>query len=129
MNLVRSSIVRRRIASDTAQNKNSKKTLAAAGPVEPAKAGRFIVEPGLNDGAKPLKPIRLFTNPLGAPNANANPTSQYTIELMLRLTMIFATTVPAFFMGEKPPASRATPACMKGTGRAATITQTVSAAT
>src|ERR1035437_2368576 len=129
MNLVRSSIVPHTIASDTAQNTNSKKNLAAAGAVEAAKAGRFIVEPGLNDGAKPLKPIRLFTNPLAAPNANANPSSQYTIELMLRLTMILATTVPTFFMRVKPTSSMANPACMKSTSTAATITQTVSAAT
>jgi len=129
MNLVRSSIVPHTIASDTAQNTNSKKNLAAAGAVEPTSAGRFIVDPGWNDGAKPLKPMRLLTNPDAAPKAKANPTSQYTMELMLRLTMTLATTVPTFFMRVKPTSSMAKPACMKSTSTAATTTHTVSAAT
>src|ERR1700676_5077091 len=97
------------IASDTAQKTNSKKNFAAAGAVEAASAGRFIVEPGWNDGAKPLKPMRLLTNPDAAANAKGNPPSQYIIELMLRLTMTFATTVPTFFMRVKPTSSMAKP--------------------
>src|ERR1017187_5848 len=129
MNLVRSSIVPHTIASETAQKTNSKKNLAAAGAVEPTRAGRFIVDPGWNEGAKPLKPIRLLVKPVAAPNAKAKPQTQYTIELMLRLTMTLATTVPTFFMRVKPTSSMAKPACMNIARSAATITQTVSAAT
>src|SRR5256885_2984863 len=43
--------------------------------------------------------------------------------------MTFATTVPTFFMRLKPTSSIAKPACMNMTKHAATITQTVSAAT
>src|ERR1017187_6603229 len=110
MNLVRSSIVPHTIASETAQKTNSKKNLAAAGAVAP-------------------KPIRLLVKPVAAPNAKAKPQTQYTIELMLRLTMTLATTVPTFFMRVKPTSSMAKPACMNITRSAATITQTVSAAT
>jgi len=44
MNLVRSSMVPQTIASDTAQKTNSKKNLAAAGAVEAASDGKFIVD-------------------------------------------------------------------------------------
>ena len=40
--------------------------------------------------------------------------------------MIFATTVPAFFMREKPTSNSKKPACMKKTRMPATSTQTVS---
>jgi len=43
--------------------------------------------------------------------------------------MTFATTVPTFFMRLKPTSSIAKPACMNITKHAATMTQTVSAAT
>ena len=43
--------------------------------------------------------------------------------------MILATTVPTFFMREKPTSSMAKPACMKRTSIPARITQTVSTAT
>src|SRR5450759_2337146 len=129
MNLVRSSMVPQTIASDTAQKTNSKKNLAAAGAVEAASDGKFMVEPGWNDGAKPVTPMMLLTNPLAAPNAKAKPTSQYMTELMLRFTMTLATTVPTFFMRVKPTSSMAKPACMNRTSSAATTTHTVSAAT
>ncbi len=54
-------------------------------------------------------------NPVAAPNAKAKPQIQYTIELMLRLTMTLATTVPTFFMRVKPTSSIAKPACMNRT--------------
>ena len=117
------------IASETAQNTNSKKNLAAAGAVDAAlRTGRFIAEPGWNDGAKPVTPMMLLVKPVAAPNAKAKPQTQYTIELMLRLTMTLATTVPTFFIRVKPTSSIAKPACMKSTKHAATMTQTVSAA-
>src|SRR5256714_4272618 len=127
MNLVRSSIVPHTIASDTAQKTNSKNHLPAAGTVLAAIAGRSIDEPGLNVGKKPLPPMKAKAPP--APNARPNPTPQYAMELTLRLVMTFATTVPTFFMRLKPTSSIAKPACMNMTKQAATITQTVSAAT
>src|ERR687886_1684704 len=42
---------------------------------------------------------------------------------------IFATTLPTFFMREKPTSSIANPACMNSTSIAATITHMVSTAT
>src|SRR3954451_3520076 len=45
-----------------------------------------------------------------------------------RLARILGTTVPAFFMREKPTSSSRKPACMKSTSTAATTTQTVSTA-
>src|SRR5438128_4203114 len=126
MNLVRSSMVPHTNASDTAQKTNSKHHLAAAGAVEKLSAGRSIVEPGWKDGANPVKPMMLKRKALAAPNAMANPTSQYMIEAMLRLTMILATIVPTFFMRAKPTSSMAKPACMNSTRHAATITHTVS---
>src|SRR5438445_5268329 len=51
------------------------------------------------------------------------------MELTLRLVTTFATTVPTFFMRLNPTSSIANPACMNMTRQAATITQTVSAAT
>src|SRR5947209_18216415 len=127
MNLVRSIIVPQTIARDTAQNTNSKNHLAAAGAVLAAIAGKFICEPGLNVGKKPLPPITAKMPP--APKANPNPTAQYAIELTLRLVTTLATTVPTFFMRLKPTSSIANPACMNITKQPVTITQTVSAAT
>src|SRR5487761_1413466 len=130
MNLVRSSIVPHTMARDTAQKTNSKKNLAAAGTVDAAfSTGTSIADPGWNAGAKPVAPMMLLVNPVAAPKAKANPQIQYTIELMLRLTMILATTVPTFFMRVKPTSSMAKPACMNSTSSAATTTQMVSAAT
>ena len=51
------------------------------------------------------------------------------MELTLRLVTTLATTVPTFFMRLKPTSSIAKPACMNITRHAATMTQTVSAAT
>ena len=51
------------------------------------------------------------------------------MELTLRLVTTLATTVPTFFMRLNPTSSIANPACMNMTRQAATITQTVSAAT
>src|SRR5713226_3618529 len=127
MNLVRSIIVPQTMARDTAQNTNSKNHLAAAGAVLAAMAGRFICEPGLNVGKKPLPPITAKMPP--APNAKPKPTAQYAIELTLRLVTTLATTVPTFFMRLKPTSSIAKPACMNITRQPVTITQTVSAAT
>src|SRR6266852_344911 len=127
MNLVRSIIVPQTMARDTAQNTNSKNHLAAAGAVLAAMAGRFICEPGLKVGKKPLPPITAKMPP--APNAKPKPTAQYAIELTLRLVTTLATTVPTFFMRLKPTSSIAKPACMNMTRQPVTMTQTVSAAT
>src|SRR6202162_4220796 len=51
------------------------------------------------------------------------------MELTLRLVTTLATTVPTFFIRLKPTSSIAKPACMNMTKHAATMTQTVSAAT
>src|SRR5947207_10573572 len=45
-----------------------------------------------------------------------------------RLARILGTTVPAFFMREKPTSRRRNPACMNNTRTAAATTQTVSTA-
>src|SRR5438874_952789 len=127
MNFVRSSMVPHTIARDTAQKTNSKNHLPAAGTVLAAIAGRSIDEPGLNVGKKPLPPMKANAPP--APKATPKPTAQYAIELTLRLVITFATTVPTFFMRLKPTSSIAKPACMNMTKHAATMTQTVSAAT
>src|SRR5450759_1501697 len=127
MNFVRSSMVPQTIASDTAQKTNSKNHFAAAGTVLPALAGRLSCEPGLKVGKKPLPPMKAKMPP--APKATPNPTAQYAIELTLRLVRTLATTVPTFFIRLKPTSSIAKPACMNMTKQAATITQTVSAAT
>src|SRR5437868_11459677 len=96
MNLVRSIIVPHTIASETAQNTNSKNHLAAAGVVLAAMAGRLSCEPGLKVGKKPLPPMNAKIPP--APKAKPKPTAQYAIELTLRLVTTLATTVPTFFM-------------------------------
>src|ERR1035438_4452099 len=102
MNLVRSSIVPQTMARAMAQKTNSKKNFADDGTSEPLRAGRFIVEPGRKEGANPEPPPMMWPRkPLPAPKARAKPTAQYRIELMERLTMIFATTVPTFFIREK----------------------------
>src|SRR4029077_10405335 len=127
MNFVRSSIVPQTMASDTAQNTNSKNHLADAGTVLDAIAGRSMCDPGLKVGKNPLPPIKAKMPP--APKAKPNPTAQYAIELTLRLVTTLATTVPTFFMRLKPTSSIAKPACMNITRQPVTITQTVSAAT
>src|SRR2546427_970970 len=127
MNFVRSIIVPHTMARDTAQKTNSKNHFAAAGAALNPIAGRSIVDPGLNVGKNPLPPMTAKMPP--APKANPKPTAQYEIELTLRLVMTFATTVPTFFMRLNPTSSIAKPACMNITKHAATMTQTVSAAT
>src|ERR1700716_3615707 len=124
MNFVRSSIVPHTIASETAQNTNSKNHFAAAGAVLAAIAGRSIVEPGLKVGKKPLPTMTAKMPP--APKAQANHTAQYAIELTLKLVMTLATTVPTFFIRLKPSSSIANPACMNMTKTPVTMTQTVS---
>ena len=59
------------------------------------------------------------------PKAKAKPTAQYTIAAIEKLVRILATTVPAFFLREKPISSSAKPDCMKITRRAASTTQSV----
>src|SRR3984893_5553769 len=108
MNLVRSSIVPQTMASDTAQKTNSKNHLAAAGAVLAAMAGKFIWEPGLKVGKKPLPPMTAKMPP--APKAKPNPTAQYAIELTLRFVTTLATTVPTFFIRLKPTSSIDKPA-------------------
>src|SRR6266480_1584358 len=127
MNFVRSIIVPHTMARDTAQNTNSKNHFAAAGAALNPIAGRSIVDPGLNVGKNPLPPMTAKMPP--APKANPKPTAQYEIELTLRLVTTLATTVPTFFIRLNPTSSIAKPACMNITKHAATMIQTVSAAT
>src|SRR3989440_12813712 len=129
MNLARSIIVPETMASETAQKTNWNHHLAAAGTVLAAMAGRSILEPGLNVGMKPLKPMIGNSQLAVAPKASANPTAQYTIEATLKFVITLATIVPTFFMRLKPTSSIAKPACMNMTKTAATTTQTVSAPT
>jgi hypothetical protein len=65
---------------------------------------------------------------LPAPKAIANPTAQNNSAAIARLTSILATTLPTFFIREKPTSSIANPACMNNTRTAATMTHTVSIA-
>src|SRR5665213_1039087 len=127
MNLVRSSIVPQTMARDTAQKTNSKNHFADAGTVLNESAGRSSAEPGLKVGKKPLPPMKAKKPP--APKAKPKPTAQYASELTLRFVTTLATTVPTFFMRLNPTSSMAKPACMNITKQAATIAQTVSAAT
>src|SRR5919199_5726310 len=129
MNFVRSIIVPQTIASETAQNTNWNMNLAAAGAVLPAIAGRFRCEPGLKVGKKPLPPNSGNSQEAVAPKASAKPTAQYANEATLKFVTTLATTVPTFFMREKPTSSIPNPACMNMTRTAATTTQTVSAPT
>jgi hypothetical protein len=68
------------------------------------------------------------TSALPAPKARAKPKAQNNSAAMARFTRIFATTLPTFFIREKPTSSIANPACMKRTRQAATITHIVSIA-
>ena len=65
---------------------------------------------------------------LPVPKVMAKPTAQNSRAAMARLTRIFATTLPTFFIREKPTSSIANPACMNSTSTAAMITHIVSIA-
>src|SRR3954449_1506707 len=56
------------------------------------------------------------------PNAKAKPTAQYMRAAIEKLARIFAITVPAFLLREKPISRKAKPACMNITRQPATIT-------
>src|SRR5215208_6925330 len=65
---------------------------------------------------------------LPVPKAIAKPTAQNNSAAIARLTRILATTLPTFFIREKPTSSIANPACMNSTSTAATTTHMVSIA-
>ncbi len=65
---------------------------------------------------------------LPVPKVMAKPTAQNRRTAIARLTRIFATTLPTFFILEKPTSSIAKPACIKSTSTVATITHIVSMA-
>src|SRR5215217_8064646 len=67
-------------------------------------------------------------SPPPSEKANAKPTAQNATSPMPIIARILATTLPTFFIREKPTSSIAKPACMKSTRKAATITQIVSTA-
>src|SRR5215218_9922863 len=59
---------------------------------------------------------------------SAKPATQNAIRPMPIMASIFATTLPTFFIREKPTSSIAKPACIKSTSTAATTTHMVSRA-
>jgi len=64
------------IARETAQKTNWNMNLAEAGAVLPAMAGRFMEDPGLKVGKKPLPPMIGNSQVAAAPKARAKPTPQ-----------------------------------------------------
>src|SRR5918998_2319053 len=124
-NLVRSSIVPQTLASDTAQNATWKRNLAESGTcVQESPPYTSLTWSGGTAKNQPCVPI----SALPVPKASAKPTPQKSSAAMARLIRIFATTLPTFFIREKPTSSIANPACMNSTRQAATMTHTVSIA-
>src|SRR5215211_1888280 len=124
-NLVRSSMVPHTIAKDTAQKATWKRNLAESGTwVHESPAYTSLTCPAGTARNQPSVPMIA----LPAPKARAKPTAQNNSAAIARLTSILATTLPTFFIREKPTSSIANPACMKRTRHAVTITHTVSIA-
>src|SRR3954452_1599309 len=120
-NLMRSSVVRQTIASETAQKTNWKNQSVST-VIEPS--WRLISgKSALTSGPARKKPdVPMIWLP--SPNANAKPTAQKQSAAIEKLTRIFAITVPAFLPREKPISRKAKPACMNITRMPAMSTQT-----
>src|SRR5215204_6370858 len=113
------------MANETAQKATWNRNLAESGTcVHESPAYTSLTCPAGTARNQPSVP----TSALPEPKASANPTAQNNRAAMARLTRIFATTLPTFFIREKPTSNIANPACMKRTRHAVMITQTVSIA-
>src|SRR5215212_8381297 len=113
------------IAKETAQNATWKRNLAESGTcVQESPAETSLTCPDGTARNQPSVPA----SALPEPKARAKPKAQNSRAAIARLTSILATTLPTFFIREKPTSSIANPACMKSTRTAATITHTVSMA-
>src|ERR687890_2578329 len=124
-NLVRSSMGPHTMARDTAQKATWKRNLAESGTcVHESPAYTSLTCPAGTARNQPSVPM----SALPVPKASANPKAQNNRAAIARLTKIFATTLPTFFIRENPTSSIANPACMNNTRTAATITHTVSIA-
>src|ERR687897_2775648 len=124
-NLVRSSMVPHTIARETAQKATWKRNLAESGTcVHESPAYTSLTCPAGTARNQPSVP----KNALPVPKASANPKAQNNRAAIARLTRIFATTLPTFFIRENPTSSIANPACINKTRQAVTITHTVSIA-
>ena len=121
---MRSSVVPQTIASETAQNTNWKNRSAAGLMFTTFSSGMSLAAEAASCPTLRKKPCVPAIAP-APPNASANPHAQYAIEAIEKLSRIFATPAPAFFMREKPISSSAKPACMNITSTPATITQVV----
>src|SRR5215212_7260835 len=124
-NLVRSSMVPHTMANETAQKATWNRNLAESGTcVHESPAYTSLTCPAGTARNQPSVP----TSALPVPKASANPKAQNNNAAIARLTRIFATTLPTFFIREKPTSSIANPACMNNTRQAAMITHIVSIA-
>src|SRR5215212_9345780 len=124
-NLVRSSMVPHTMARETAQKATWKRNLAESGTcVHESPENTSSTCPAGTARNQPSVP----KSALPVPKASANPKAQKSRAAIARLTRIFATTLPTFFIRENPTSSIANPACMNNTRHAVTITQTVSIA-
>src|ERR671916_963428 len=113
------------IARETAQKATWNRNLAESGTwVQERPAYTSLTWPAGTARNQPCVPKMA----LPVPKVIANPTAQNSRAAMARLIRIFATTLPTFFILEKPTSSMANPACMKSTRQAATMTHTVSIA-
>src|ERR687893_2507559 len=113
------------IARETAQKATWNRNLAESGTcVHESPAYTSLTWPAGTARNQPCVPKMA----LPVPKVIAKPTAKNSNAAMARLTRILATTLPTFFIREKPTSSIANPACMNNTSTAATITQTVSSA-
>src|SRR5829696_5763870 len=124
-NLVRSSMVPHTMANETAQKATWNRNLAESGTcVHESPAYTSLTCPDGTARNQPSVP----TSALPVPKASANPKAQKRSAAIARLTRIFATTLPTFFIRENPTSSIANPACINSTRHAVTITHIVSIA-
>src|SRR5918911_4796461 len=121
---MRSRVVPQTIASETAQNTNWKNRSAPGLMSTAPRSGMSFAALAASWPTFRNQPCVPAMAP-APPKASANPTAQYASELIEKLSRIFATPAPAFFMREKPISSSANPACMNITRTPATITQVV----
>ena len=124
-NLVRSSMVPHTMARETAQKATWKRNLAESGTcVHESPAYTSLTCPAGTARNHPSVPTSAFP----VPKASAKPKAQKRSAAIARLTRIFATTLPTFFILENPTSSIANPACINKTRHAAMITHIVSIA-
>src|SRR3954451_23756231 len=100
---MRSSVVPQTIASETAQKTNWNRNLAGTTASENDIAGNRLLS------VVPRNVPCVPANQPDPPNASAKPTAQYQSDATDRLARTLGTTVPAFFIREKPTSSRRKP--------------------